>query len=71
MRNVGIRKNLHVNVNTRIVKRHEYVLGGFERMTKELTASVPSAMKIEVVTPPDNIVFMLFLPEINVLQDRA
>ena len=26
-----------------------------ERMTKELTASAPSAMKIKVVTPPDNL----------------
>ena len=28
----------------------------FERMTKELTASAPSAMKIKVVAPPDDII---------------
>ena len=39
----------------RVVKRHEYVPKGFERMTKELTASTPSAVKIKVVTLPDNI----------------
>ena len=39
----------------RVVKRHEYGPGGVERMTKELT-SVPSKMRIKVVTPPDDII---------------
>ena len=39
---------------SRVVKLHEYDPGGFERMTKELTASAPSAMKIKVVAPPDD-----------------
>ena len=32
---------------SRVVKLHEYDPGGFERMTKELTASAPSAMTKE------------------------
>ena len=53
-----------------------------KRITKELTASAPSAMKIEVVTPPGNIVLavgaksfryadMLFLLKINVITDST
>ena len=49
----------------RVVKRHECGPGGFERMTKELTVSAPSAMKIKVVAPPDNIVFTLLTPNVS------
>ena len=35
----------------RVVERPNSVREGFERLTKELTASAPSAMKIKAVTP--------------------
>ena len=54
----GLRR-LHPQVfvrQCRVFKRHENVSGDLERMMKELTASAASAMKIKVVTPPDDIV---------------
>ena len=45
------------DVNTRKEVYADVVLSSFqeffERMTKELTASAPSAMQIKVVAPPD------------------
>ena len=49
---VCIRKNLYAECRVVSAMFQEVV----ERMTKELTASAPSGMKIKVVAPPDNII---------------
>ena len=49
----GPRRSLPRVRQCRGVKRHEKCPGGFELMTKELTASAPSAMKTMVVPPPN------------------
>ena len=36
-----------------VVKRHDYVPMGFERLAKATTVTAPSTMKIKVVAPPD------------------
>ena len=51
---VYIRKNLYVNVV--LSRGMNGVQEVFERMTKELAASAPSAMKIKVVAPTNKII---------------
>ena len=51
-------RRLHPQVfvrQCRVVKRHEHGPRGFKRQTKELTASAPSAMKINVGAPPHGV----------------
>ena len=51
---VFTRKNLYVDVV--LSSGTNMFPEAFERMTKELTASPLSAMKIKVVAPPDDII---------------
>ena len=47
----GIRKDLYANV---VLSGGTTILQGIgERMTKELSALVPSTMKIQVIAPPE------------------
>ena len=51
-----------------VVKRHEYGPEEvFWRMTKELTASAPSAMKIKVVAPTDNVILTVGVKRLPLL----
>ena len=50
---VNVRKKLYANIVV-LSSGTKMVLGGVERMTKELMVLAPSGMKIKVVTSPDN-----------------